>query len=365
MKKKRFLIPLIICGLMIIVNITARCSEKFSDFYVLKIFPYISAPLTRFSALFPFSLGEILICTGILLVLVGIPLFIILITVMKGRRKKVLSVYFCTVLWIFTYILSTETLNCFVMYQCTPFSERYFSDSGEHNDEQLEKLYTMLIDKANKLSKEVPRDSENRFYLQCDYKAEAVKSMKNISEDYEQLSGYFPKAKPIKFSYFMSQSNLLGIYFPFSMEANYNADAVDSNYPSTICHELAHLKGVIQEDEANFISFIANINSDNAEFRYSGYLNALEYVHNEICRQKITSAYSITDSISDEVLNDWFRFVPDNYWEDNKEKEIISTEVVETVSDTAIDANIKMNGREDGIKTYSRVVDLLLDYYYK
>ena len=56
--------------------------------------------------------------------------------------------------------------------------------------------------------------------------------------------------------------------------------------------------------------------------------------------------------------------MPDNYWEENKKKEIISTETVSVISDTAIDTNIKMNGREEGIDTYSKMVNLLLDYYF-
>ena len=45
--------------------------------------------------------------------------------------------------------------------------------------------------------------------------------------------------------------DLMGIYFPFSMEANYNQDMYKAKLPDTICHELAHTKGYIQEDEAN------------------------------------------------------------------------------------------------------------------
>ena len=80
----------------------------------------------------------------------------------------------------------------------------------------------------------------------------------------------------------MSQMDLMGIYFPFSMEANYNQDMYKAKLPDTICHELAHTKGYIQEDEANFIAFMACDRSDNADYRYSGYLAALGEVRNKI-----------------------------------------------------------------------------------
>ncbi len=361
--KKRFLIPIIICILMLIVNIIARNSQSFSDFYVQNIFPFISDVFSRISGLVKFSVGEILIILGIIAVAVGFPLFLILMLVKKGSRKKVAGIFGCAYLWIFTYIFTTETMNCFIMYHCTTFSERYFGNGSERSEEQLTELYAMLAEKSNQLAMEVPRDEENRFIVTCDYLSEAKSAMAKTAQKYEQLSGYYPNAKPIQFSYFMSQSNLLGVYFPFSMESNFNKDVINSNLPSTICHEYSHLKGIIQEDEANFISFIATTECEDPQFQYSGYLNALEYVHNEVYEQQIESAYYITDLISDEVKSDWFRFLPDNYWEENEDKEIISTETVETAASAAIDTNIKLNGREDGEKAYSMVVNLLLDYY--
>ena len=255
-------------------------------------------------------------------------------------------------------------MNCFIMYQCTPFSEKYFPNSHEHTDEEITDLYGKLIKECNELAKEVPHDENGCFELTCDFRSEARTAMKKVGEKYPQLRGYYPKAKPIHFSYFMSQSNLTGIYLPYTIEANYNDDMVRANLPSTVCHELAHLKGFIQEDEANFISFAAASGSDNVEFRYSAYLDALEYVHNAVWENHVESALPLSDEISDEVLCDWFRFMPENYWEENADKEVISTEAVSEVSTAAIDTNIKMNGRDDGIRAYSMVVDLLLDYYY-
>ncbi len=66
----------------------------------------------------------------------------------------------------------------------------------------------------------------------------------------------------------------------------------------------------------------------------------------------------------EQVRKDWFRFLPDNYWEENEKKEIISTETVAAVSDAASDASMKLNGVEDSIASYIRIVNLLLDYYF-
>ncbi len=362
--RKRYSVLLAICLIMILINIIARLFTPFADFYTEKIFPFITNPFSFVSGIFPFSFGEILIILALLLVFIGIPLTVILLIFGKNFRRKTVSTACLIYLSVFTFILSTETLNCFIMYQCTPFAEKYLTPSA-HTRTQLTELYSVLIEKANDLAEQVPRDNINCFEYNDDVNKEARKAMKKAGETFPQLKGYYPKSKPIQFSYFMSQSHLSGIYFPFSLEANYNDDMCKTNLPETVCHEFSHLKGFIQEDEANFIAFYATTQcSDDISFQYSGYLEALEYVHNQIYKNNISDAYYLTDNISDNVRRDWFRFLPDNYWEENEEKEVIPTETVSTVSTNAMDTNIKMNGRTEGVETYSLMVELLLDFYY-
>lgn len=362
--KKRYAVPIIIIAAMLLINVIAVFSTKFADFYVMNIFPHISDIFSFISGIFPFSVGEILIILGIILVITGLPLFVILMIFRKKSRRKICGIYSAAILWILAFIMTTETLNCFIMYRCTPFSERYFITSEEHTRSELTELYGILIREANTLAQQVQRDENGMFVLTADADACAKEAMKKAAETYPQLKGYYPDAKPIASSYFMSQSGLLGIYFPFTLEANYNDDMYEVNLPNTICHEYAHLKGIIQEDEAGFIAFIASTASDSPEFRYSGYLNALEYVHNQVYKNNIEEAYTLTGTVSPEVINDWFRFLPEGYWEENEEKKIISTETVDAVSDAAADTALKINGVEDGIESYDRMVNLLLDYYF-
>lgn len=362
--KKRHLILAVICLIMVLLNITARLGTAFPDFYLKYIFHYISVPFSFITGLVPFSVGEFLIYCGIALVVIGIPLLVLLVIFRKNSRRKICSIGASAALWVAAFVVTTETLNCFIMYQCTKFSDRYFPDTHEHTDEELTELYALLIDKCNELSLQVSRDENGQFVLTDELIGNAKAAMKKAAEDYSVLSGYYPDPKPIFYSYYMAQSDLLGIFFPFSMEANYNADMCDINFPNTICHEYSHLKGIIQEDEANFIAFIATTGSDSIDFRYSGYINALEYVQNQIYENNVEQAFSLDEKIEYAVVCDLFRFMPENYIEENDDMEIISTETVEVFSDAATDTSLKINGVEDGIKSYSRMVNLLLDYYF-
>ncbi len=361
--KKRYSIPLIIIGASLLLTLAGRLSKGFADFYAAHIFPYISTPYVFVSGLLPVSLGELMILAALVLFFVGIPVMIILLIFMKKQRRTIASVSLSTALSVLAFVTGTEALNCFTLYGCTRFSERYFAEK-EHDNEELKQLYSMLIDEANELAQQVPRDDNDRFVLTIDADKECKKAMKKAAEQYPQLRGYYPKAKPIMFSYFMSQTGTAGMYFPFSMESTYNADMIPEIKPEVICHEYAHLKGFMQEDEANFISFVATQGSDDPQVKYSGCLDALEYVHNQICENEVQSAYELTERISPQVSSDWFRFLPDNYWEDNAEKEVFDTDTVSAFSDSASDTSMKLNGVEDGVASYSRMVNLLLDYYF-
>ena len=82
---------------MLVINVVARFSRTFSDFYVEQIFPRISTIHSHFSGLFPFSVGEVMIILGILLVVIGIPLFLILLIVKKGftqKNRRCISLHF-------------------------------------------------------------------------------------------------------------------------------------------------------------------------------------------------------------------------------------------------------------------------------
>lgn len=352
----------------VLLNVLAWNSEKFSRFYMQRVFPKITAPFARLTSGLPFSLGEVLI----VIALIGVPLsviaFIVLMIVKRKNRdakRTIRRVYGYTYAWIFVYILLTETLNCFVLYHSPTFAELYGYPQDKYTAGQLEQLADRLIAETNALSEQVKRDEKGQFVLTADLDETAEKAMLSLAEDYPQLDGFYASPKAVKNSFFMSQQYLMGIYFPFTMEANYNDEMYSLNMPDTVCHELAHTKGFIREDEANFIGFLACHGSDNAEYRYSGYIRALKYVMSE-CEENCTeeTVSRLYNALSDGVRADWNGNV--DYWQEVQESDegLIDSETVAEVSDKAMETSLKLNGVEDGKKSYGRMVDLLLDWYF-
>ena len=348
----------------VILNIVAWQSTEFCDWYTKYIFPVWTETFGRLTSLVPFSVGEIMILIAVVGIPISLLLMLILIIIKKGKRKKVLKGFGFTYLWIIAFVVVTETLNCFILYHCSTFGELYNIPQEEHTTAQLETLCEDLIKQANDLSLKVKRNDKKQFVLTADLDETAKRAMENLGKEYPQLAGYYVTPKPVINSYFMSQQYLMGIYFPFSMEANYNKLMYQSNLPDTVCHELAHTKGFIQEDEASFIAFLACSKSDNVEYQYSGYLSALKYVIDKIdefsSENKKTEIY---ESISPFVAVDYVGNY--DYWEEVQQDNsgLISSETVAKISDKAMETSLKLNGVKDGKKSYGRMVDLLLNYY--
>lgn len=136
--------------------------------------------------------------------------------------------------------------------------------SENYSKAELAVLRDYIVVNANELAEQMERDADGYLIYKGDMNQAAAEAMQRVGTDYGRLQGYYPQPKEIYFSELLSQTYMMGYYFPFSMEANYNGTMYIVNKPSVICHEFAHLKGFMQEDEANLIGYLACINSDDA-----------------------------------------------------------------------------------------------------
>ena len=382
--KKRGIVFLGIAVITVFLNILAWNSTAFSDWYIAHIFPLWVNTYGRITGIFPFSVGEWLIVAGFVLLATALILLVLLagVGIIRLLRRKTCAERLCRFAkgycrffsWVLLCVCLIMTLNCFILYHASSFSEKYFGENTEEQTpEQLITVYNLVAENCNRLSEVMQRDDTGRIvYPGGEEKMadEARKLMAQLGESYGQLSGWYPRPKALLSSDFMCQQYMQGYYFPFSMEANYNDVMYLLNIPATMCHELAHLRGYIYEDEANFIGYLACIQSEDDFIAYSGYMSVLVYLYNDLYKlyqaQPETfaaAAEAVTPiAVSSQVWEDDI-FVTEEEWERIHAKELISTEVVDKAADTFIDTNLKLNGVSEGKISYSRVVKLLIQYY--
>lgn len=230
--------------------------------------------------------------------------------------------------------------------------------------EELKSVCLWLTEEVNGLSADVVRDEGGVMRLgeggmeagkdtQGPLRKEAVRAMQRLGREYPELSGFYPNPKGLLCPWILSVQQLTGIYSPFTVEANYNSGIVDYNIPFTMCHELSHLRGFMQEEEANFIAFLASIGSDDMHFQYSGYLMGWKYCMNVLYKADYDAWEEVRAQLSGNVEPDLT--ANRDFW-DQYDGRI--AEAANKVNDTYL----KANDQSEGVESYSKMVDLIVAY---
>lgn len=357
-------------AVIVALNLTAWISPTFCDWYTAYIFQIWVGIFARFMNIFPFSVGEILIVIAVILALTAVILGIlcIFLRVRKGFVEKVLRFYkLLSIICVNAGLI--VTFNYSILYHCNRIDPNEYKENRQYTVSELEILRNFIVEKCNYYAMIMERDASGDIIYNGDMQETAKEALRGLSEEYPRLAGYYPDVKIIHFSNLMSQAYIAGVYFSFSMEANCNGNMYIANYPTTYCHELAHMQGYSFEDEAEFLSYMACVNSEDEFFKYSGYLEAFAYVQmayqesldygngeldwDRYHNQPVCLDYVLTDGV----------FLKQEMWEEVENSAIVSTDVVSEISHTMNDMSIKANGVEEGAASYDGLVELLLQYY--
>lgn len=384
----------LIFSAFVLLSLLLSRIPSFCDFYTDHIFPLGLQTYGRITGLFPFSAGEILIAVSGVLVLLQIVLVLLLLAFHPKKRRwktatlektadafpafvirysKCMLAFVLLVIWIMT-------ANCATLYNCSKLAAGGSRDTT-YSFEEIREVRNMIVEQCNTLSTKMKRDANGNVVTDGNINEKIKSAMRGLSAEYPRLSGYYPTPKPVLGSFFMYQAGYNGVYFPFSLEANYNTYISDIRYPHVACHELAHLKGYIYEDEADFIAYLACVGSDDEQLQYAGYLGVLHYIdsdyRNSAAIQQTTSEETFSNGtssgeiplpsvpaveISDLVHNDSGSYTAETKKELSTMPELIDTETVASVSKGFTDAYMDYYGAEPN---YAEVTKLLLAYYHK
>lgn len=339
-----------------ILDYAAQSSADFAEWYAVTVYPLYAEFFSAVTGILPFSLGEICLIAAILFLFVYLVRNIYRLIRYNGNRFERLIRFLSIPLLAAVCI----AFLCVTNYGTNHRRYSFASVSGlavrDSSTEELYELCVLLTKTANTLREDVNEDDSGVFVLSSDLS----EASKNARTYFNALNPEYPTLhtngtpKSVICSEVMSYVDISGIYCPFTFEANVNVHMDDSSIPFTMCHELSHLSGYMREDEANFIAFLACINSDDADFRYSGAFLAMIHASNALFSADLDLWREVDALKSDAVRRD---IISNNaYWKQ------YDTPVAE-VSNQVNDAYLKANGQEHGVKSYGRMVDLLLAYY--
>lgn len=275
--------------------------------------------------------------------------------VQNDNRRQITYRFALTVLGAILTVYAGFCLLWGVNYHADGFQEKSGVYERESTVEELERVTAYFAAHLAASSNEVVRDENGAFAeKQSDIFAYSTQVYDNLYDEFPflRLRDHVPKAFAL--SRMMSILDFTGFYFPFTGEANLNVDCPQSFLPSTIAHEMAHQRGISSEQECNFLAVIASTGSDNAAYRYSGWLMGYIHLSNALYHADPDKWQAIRDTLPDTVRMDLYQ--NNAYW----------AQFEGPVKDTAqnvYDSFLKSQGEDRGVQSYGTVVDLLMTYY--
>lgn len=304
------------------------------------------------AGLFPFSIAELLIY-----VLPPLLLFLLIRGLVRVFLKR-MSIY-SFMNGICTLALAAATLYAFfafgwgLNYRRSTLASELGLDRQGFTSAQLAALYSDLVHEANACRRNLPEDSAGVFDPgdKTHIIAQVPLAYAELGKSWPRFNRPLPRVKPVLSSQAMSYAGISGIYFPFTNEANVNIDMPKVLLYAVAAHETAHLAGIAPEDEANFAAYAACKYSSDLAMRYSGDVLALIYVGNALYSADQDAFSAIHAELDDMVIRDLWDY--NEYWKQFEGP-------VQEQSNKLNDNYLKQNGQEDGVKSYGRMIDLIL-----
>ena len=361
-------IALVVYGLCHLCFEDITVSAVYSD----GIFYYINYPLRKLSEFLPFSLAELLlyiaiICFTVFLIVtiyntvVAVKLYFRIKRSGKHPEKRFMfraaENFALRISAVFCFLIAAFIFFGGINYTGATFAERAGYRLGGYTVSQLEELCLYLGQNVSNTRQALvtnPDGSINeQYYAYNPYRLadEAKVAYSRLPAEYNSRHKDYPVVKFAYSSNIMSNIHITGIYPYVFPESVVNINTPIMSLPHTVCHEMAHQRGFAREDEANFIAYMACLQSDNPLMAYSAYYTAFTYAMDELYYYDSITWKIIMNAVDSGVRDDIER--EHAYW---KQFDTISSEFTSSVNNTYL----TIMDVQDGVQSYSRMVELLL-----
>lgn len=310
---------------------------------------------SKFSSIFPFSLGDVFYSIlGLMIIIFIVKIIIAVIRKNWLKIKKMISILFIGLTIIILIFHFFWGFN----YYKTPIKEYY--NSEKINTEELKRLAEFYLKKSIETREFVYENQEGVFTVSLtpeELNENILISSSNLKKYNElQLERITkPNLKKSLYSEGFSYMGVLGYYNPFTAEAQYNSKMPDTKLLFTKFHEVAHQWGFAAESEANFVGFLIGVQSENKEFNYVSNYKALRSLLNKIIWEDPIYVQIMLTAYSTKMKKD-------------REYELLIQEkYLHSADDTFSmlnEAYLQLNN-QDGLESYGQFVELLVGYHRK
>ncbi len=344
--KPKYILPLFLLFQVLFLKVIAFFPDLVERYYSDGLYVFISKINRTIFGFFSFSVGDILY--GILIIYGIYWLY-------KNRKthwkQKIISVLsFISVLYFLFHFL--WALN----YYRLPLAEK-MKLKTEYTTPELVGFTKKLVEKTNKVHIQITHNAS--LPVTVPYSQETIFKMtlngySHLAQDYPFFGYAIPSQKKSLYSLPLTYMGFAGYLNPFTGEAQVNDKLPLYGFPNVICHEMAHQIGYGSESECNFIGFLAATKNEDLYFQYSAYATALRYCLNTLTLLDEKESNGLQQKINPGILA--------NYEESEAFWKQYDT-FIDQGFHAFYDQYLKLNQQKDGMESYSRYVDLLVNYY--
>ena len=320
--------------------------------YALGVYPVLSAALSCVSGVLPVSVAELcFFAAAFLLVRRLLRLF------RTGRATgwdAALGLCLADLILLAGGLALAFVLLWGLNYRRLPFATSAGLDASPASVDELRDLAFALAGRANERREGLAEDLQGVMLTKGGARSVLARTQAGFDEaaaHYSTLRGSCVRPKPLLFSEALSWLGLTGIYSPFTGEANVNVRAPESELPFSASHETAHQRGFAREDEANFAAYLACRFHPDPDFNYSGTLAASVHASNALFTAGREAWQAVEATRSPAVKRDLGAL---RAWAERHEGAVSRT------SERLNDAYLRAQGQAEGVRSYGRMVDLLL-----
>ena len=313
------------------------------------VYKFISKGFRLAFGWIPFSVGDIFYTIASIL--------IIRFFILEGKSIiKQPKIFFIKIFTFISFLYFMFHLLWGMNYYRLPMHEK-LNLPDNYTTQELVEFTERLVVKTNEIQFQITKSDTVSVALPYS-KSEIYKmtssGFENLSKQNPAFS-YTPKSlKTSIYSLVLTYMGFSGYLNPFTNEGQVNGLKVDYKFPFVSCHEISHQIGYSAENEANFLGFLGAVNNDDIYFKYAAYAYVLRYCLSETYRQNEKEYERINAKVNLGVIK--------NYIESSKFWEKYNNPLEPAFKDS-FNAFLKANNQKDGIRSYSYVVTLLVNYY--
>ncbi|MEY4868800.1 MAG: hypothetical protein RIT36_1699 [Bacteroidota bacterium] len=267
-----------------------RSDQRVEQWYAQGVYPYISGLLQVSLGWIPFSVGDLLYCGAI--VWTGYKLWQFASTIWVQGFKNWWKGYG----QLFGYLLKPITLLAWVWiifhvlwgfnYYRKSIPDQFGFVADRPSSRELLQFTQYLLDETNRYAIELKTSPQkNAAHGNC-----------------SSLDSQFPKASI--FGVIGNYMGYGGYYNPFTGEAQMNNHMPAFMLPFIAVHEKAHQLGYAKESEANFMGYLAALQSKDSCLKYSANLEMFIYANNALRRSDSVAAKNNFKALSPIAVKD-------------------------------------------------------------